>query len=722
MADIRTRLILDNRQYNTAIDESKQRTQGLNSGLGNLAKGAVVAAKAVGALALAIKGAAVVSARFGAQIADTSAKLGIGAEFLQEFRFAAEQVGVSSQTADMALQRFTRRAAEAAMGTGEAKDALRQLGIQLRDSNGRLKPTEQLINEVADAFVGVESQSERVRLAFKLFDSEGVALVNVLNNGSSALQDFARRAQELNGVLSEQDVKTLKSLDDSYTELGVAIRGIANDFVVALAPALEKTNKEMAELLAANEDLAKQMGAGVGEALRTMSSAVQFLADNFDILRNAVLTFIGVKLFNNLQKSFALMNQNRGSIAKLAKSMTALIKEGGGLAAVLTRIKVALLAKLSVLGLLAVKVTAVIALFALITAAFKLFEDNSITLGETTTSLGEIFEAVTWKIGEFLKPLLKIGPVLKDAMASALEVVGPALAAILDAIKFLINSAINSFMLLPNALMLAFSQMKRIVQGESVSFINEWQTMLTEMLDTDYIGAAGERISEILENLIKDYRAAKGETSEPLRIEITPEGVEGEGEAPGQQFSQYTTDFMQGWNQAFRTWRDEVEDTVQFGRDMFKQFTDGLTDVLTDFFMTGKADFRGFLQSILQMIIRSGIQRALAGIFTSLGGGGGIFGSLFGGGRAEGGPVSQNKSYLVGERGPEMFVPKSAGTIIPNDQLGMNRGQAQQQQVTNNYITNNISAIDSKSVAQLFAENRRTLLGTVQLAQREIPF
>jgi hypothetical protein len=45
---------------------------------------------------------------------------------LQELRFAAKASGIEHQTLDMALQRFTRRAAEAAQGTGEAKDALAQ--------------------------------------------------------------------------------------------------------------------------------------------------------------------------------------------------------------------------------------------------------------------------------------------------------------------------------------------------------------------------------------------------------------------------------------------------------------------------------------------------------------------------------------------------------------------------------------------------------------------
>ena len=99
-----------------------------------------------------------------------------------------------------------------------------------------------------------------------------------------------------------------------------------------------------------------------------------------------------------------------------------------------------------------------------------------------------------------------------------------------------------------------------------------------------------------------------------------------------------------------------------------------------------------------------------------LGGGGGILssiGQLFG--FAEGGNPPINKPSIVGEKGPELFVPRSAGTIIPN---GAGGGGV----VNKTYITNNISAIDSKSVAQMFAENRKALLGTVQLAQKELPY
>lgn len=72
-------------------------------------------------------------------------------------------------------------------------------------------------------------------------------------------------------------------------------------------------------------------------------------------------------------------------------------------------------------------------------------------------------------------------------------------------------------------------------------------------------------------------------------------------------------------------------------------------------------------------LIESGLMQLLTGTgFGGKGGAGGVgafistaIGSIFGGGRALGGPVSASKMYLVGERGPELFRPQGAGTIIP---------------------------------------------------------
>jgi len=60
------------------------------------------------------------------------------------------------------------------------------------------------------------------------------------------------------------------------------------------------------------------------------------------------------------------------------------------------------------------------------------------------------------------------------------------------------------------------------------------------------------------------------------------------------------------------------------------------------------------------------------GLFSSIfggGGGGGLLGSIFGGFFAAGGPVAPGRPILVGEQGPELFMPRQSGNIVPNGQL-----------------------------------------------------
>jgi lambda family phage tail tape measure protein len=195
------------------IESAGERASGGMKGLGRQAEllrtgirtlgGALIGVTTVGGLA-ALVDRSISAANAIGKTADT---IGVGVEALQELRFAAKASGVEQQTLDMALQRLTRRAAEATQGTGEAKDALAQMGIALRDQSGNLRRSDDLLGDVADAFARIEDPAERLRLAFKLFDSEGVALVNLLSDGSGALEEMRARARDLGIVLDEHLVR-----------------------------------------------------------------------------------------------------------------------------------------------------------------------------------------------------------------------------------------------------------------------------------------------------------------------------------------------------------------------------------------------------------------------------------------------------------------------------------------------------------------------------------
>ena len=87
-------------------------------------------------------------------------------------------------------------------GAGQVKAELVSVG-QSGDQSGNLRSSEDLLADVADAFARIEDPAERVRLAFRLFNSEGVALVNLLRGGSDALKAMRERARDLGIVLDE---------------------------------------------------------------------------------------------------------------------------------------------------------------------------------------------------------------------------------------------------------------------------------------------------------------------------------------------------------------------------------------------------------------------------------------------------------------------------------------------------------------------------------------
>lgn len=182
-----------------------------------------------------------------------------------------------------------------------------------------------------------------------------------------------------------------------------------------------------------------------------------------------------------------------------------------------------------------------------------------------------------------------------------------------------------------------------------------------------------------------------------------------------------------GWTSAFKQYVEDSTNMAAQAKTAFDSMTGNMNSAIDNFVDNGKFSFDDLASSILKDLVKIEMKalamEGLKGLFGSSGGGGGFLSTIatfFG--FAGGGDPPVGKASIVGENGPELFVPKTAGTIVPNNKLsGIGGGQ----QVINNYITNNnysVNAVDAKSVAQLFAENRKQLLGTVRMAQAEQPF
>jgi lambda family phage tail tape measure protein len=170
-------------------------------------------------------------------------------------------------------------------------------------------------------------------------------------------------------------------------------------------------------------------------------------------------------------------------------------------------------------------------------------------------------------------------------------------------------------------------------------------------------------------------------------------------------------------------------------QDMNQSVFNNMGNAIDNFVRTGKLSFKDLTRSIIQDLISIAMRAQMMAMFKGFsffGGGGfqdvggmgaasndylvtsGILGS------AVGGPLNAGQASIVGENGPELFVPRNAGTIVPNsgDLSGLNMGP---QVVYNGPYIANMSAIDTQSATQFLAKNKQTIWAVNQSAQRSLP-
>ncbi|MFQ5510116.1 MAG: hypothetical protein ACE5FN_12410, partial [Leptospirillia bacterium] len=259
----------------TARDRTKAAFASVHAGLSRMTR-------ALGPLRLGIAGV-VGTAGMGALIqhslksADalgkTADKLGLTTQGLAGLRHAGELTGVSVNTLDMAVQRMTRRIAEAAQGTGEAKAAIRELGLDAVAL--KAMGPEQAFQAIAGAMGEVENQGDRVRLSMRLFDSEGVALVNTLGLGEEGLKNVAAEAEALGITLDRVQVAKIEQANDAMTRIRAAIGGVANRITVQLAPVISGIADRFIQASVAHNGFRDEVISGT----RLVVKAVGFLGD-----------------------------------------------------------------------------------------------------------------------------------------------------------------------------------------------------------------------------------------------------------------------------------------------------------------------------------------------------------------------------------------------------------------------------------------------------------
>lgn len=541
------------------------------------------------------------------QLQTTADKLGLTTSALQQLRYAAGQFNVTQQTTDMALQRFGRRIAEAAQGTGELKGTLEQYGIAVRDVNGNTRGTVDVLKDLANVIKDTGSSQEQLRIAFKSFDSEGAAFVNILRQGSEGLAKMQAEALAAGVVMDAVSVGRLNEANKRLKTFG------------------DTSKKIFMELVAGGFDMTDWLGiTGLENKLGGAQAKVEQFTRQLESMRNASNKDAG-SAFAMVQQDLDEWTVRRDMFLEqiMVKNRDSLNKMG---------------------------------------EEFKTF----------STAL---FEAEP--DSEAFRVLERQTKVYADAMADLnseyLELIDkhPELEAVAKAYEIQQDNTLKN---------------TQLTAEEMSKFNSIMQSAKTPLeVYTDKIVILGKAMEAIPD------RAAEIQ------------------EAIGKVAIQYAESLK--------------PDKMDTFLDEFREMTKGMSESISEAMVSGGDAVDRFLQRTLEKLASSQIENLLGGIFGDLTGGG-ILGSIgglfgFGGGKAEGGPVRGNTTYLVGEEGPELFTPKSSGAIMPNNALA---GGGEMVNVTNHlHFDVGLESVEGK-IAQALPAFTQASQAAVADTRRRRPF
>jgi hypothetical protein len=620
--------------------------------------------------------------------------IGLTVEAYTALAFAADLSGVSQEEMGVALTKLARTASDAAGGSKTASAAFAAMGVSVKTASGAIKDTDTLLGEIANKFASYADGAEKTALAIELFGRSGAKLIPLLNQGAAGIDALKREAAELGIVMDTQTAKAAEQFNDDLTRLGAVVRGFGNAIMREAIGPLNALNGLLLDLARdqATASIATDiMRAAMGGLLVTFQALVVLASDVAFVLRG-----IGREIGGITAQAVALAKFDGFQFYFLRKAMK---EDAEAARAELDKFQ----ARVMAMGQQSAALTG---------ARLNAQTDpRSLAFGQSAPRAPTLpsgagrsaGSSAADKAAQYLEQLRKQlqgtkdlsveEALLADIQAGRLGKVLPAQEAELRMVARQIDAA--------KATEDAYRAAMRTAQersdarkredeqiAESIRMAQEADAARLKALTS---GAYSEQLKEVTADVQFLNRAyADGKIS----VELWAEAVT---EATGRL-------------------KQQSEEIDSFAKTMQENMQGFLGTAFAD---AMEGNFKNIGKSFTQMINRmvaealaADLMRRLFGSAAKGGSGDGWIGtavawgaSLFGGSKAGGGDAMPGRAYWVGEQGPEMFVPRTAGTVLPAAQSA---GAGQRALVVNNSFTV-AGNVTRQTQAQIGAEAARAL-------------
>ncbi|MEO5804705.1 MAG: hypothetical protein ABIR24_14360, partial [Verrucomicrobiota bacterium] len=244
------------------------------SGLGDFVSGLgarLAAAFTVGAVVKLTENAI----RLDDEMGKMAERVGIGVQELSKLAYAAKLADVEAGEFEFGLKSFNKQIAE-------GSELFQTLGIELRNADGSLRSTSDILGDVAEKFSGFNAGANKSALAVELFGRAGTRLISFLNGGKKAIQEAGAELEKFGGVTTPEAAQQAQDFNDDITRLQTALHSIFRAFSENILPILKAFTERMIE--------SKERTAGFVGVAQVLTTIVKLLATAFAVTATHILS------------------------------------------------------------------------------------------------------------------------------------------------------------------------------------------------------------------------------------------------------------------------------------------------------------------------------------------------------------------------------------------------------------------------------------------------
>ncbi|QUS40572.1 hypothetical protein RPMA_18310 [Tardiphaga alba] len=208
---------------------------------------------AVAAAALAAGAALGVMVKHAIDNADNLNKMsqstGVGVEALSKLSYAAELADVSQESLGKSLGKLSKAMVSAATdGASAAGEAFSKMGVSVKNTDGTLRSSGEVLTDVADKFSGYRDGADKTALAISLFGKAGASMIPLLNLGKEGLEQAGEEAEKYGLVLDKKTTAAAEAFNDNLKRMDKIKQGLVATLTAQLLPSFEHFSEVMLDV------------------------------------------------------------------------------------------------------------------------------------------------------------------------------------------------------------------------------------------------------------------------------------------------------------------------------------------------------------------------------------------------------------------------------------------------------------------------------------------